>query len=252
MKYRTVFISDTHLGTRGCKSIELLAFLKEVKCEYLFLVGDIIDGWRLKSSFYWHESHNEIIKDILKKSKKGTKVTWVLGNHDDFLRPYIEHFDEFGNINIVNETEHRMGDKNFWVVHGDDFDGITRYHKWVAVLGDYGYTILLWANRHFNKFRAFFNLGYWSLSAYLKHKVKSAVNFIFEFESALVHETKKKGYDGVVCGHIHHPEIREVDGILYCNDGDWVESCSAIVEKDGNLEIIYPIKMIQIDNRKFI
>jgi UDP-2,3-diacylglucosamine pyrophosphatase LpxH len=145
-----------------------------------------------------------------------------------------------------------MGDKNFWVVHGDDFDGITRYHKWVAVLGDYGYTILLWANRHFNKFRAFFNLGYWSLSAYLKHKVKSAVNFIFEFESALVHETKKKGYDGVVCGHIHHPEIREVDGILYCNDGDWVESCSAIVEKDGNLEIIYPIKMIQIDNRKFI
>jgi len=241
MKFRTVCISDTHLGTRGCKDTLLLEFLKDIKTDYLFLVGDIVDGWRMKSSFYWCETHNEIVKEILKKSKKGTQVIWVLGNHDEFLRPYLEHFSEFGNIKIVNEAVHEINGQQFWIVHGDEFDGITRYHKWLALLGDYAYTVLLWANRWFNRFRSTFGMGYWSLSSYLKYKVKSAVNFICEFEQGLAHECKRRGYNGVICGHVHHPEIKMIDGIMYCNDGDFVESCSALVEThDGNLMIIYP------------
>lgn len=244
MKYKTVWISDTHLGTRGCKDQELLSFLKEVECETLFLVGDIIDGWRLKCSFYWNETHNHIIKEILKKSKKGTKIIWVIGNHDEFMRPYLEHIQSLGNIDLVNEYEYHVGDKKFWIVHGDEFDGIIRYHKWLAFAGDYAYTMLLWANRWYNHFRRKFGFGYWSLSSYLKYKVKSAVNFIFEYETTLARECKKQGFDGVICGHIHHPEIKKIDGVTYCNDGDWVESCSALVETNNHkLKIIfYPNK----------
>jgi UDP-2,3-diacylglucosamine pyrophosphatase LpxH len=238
MKYRTVMISDTHLGTRGCKDKQLLDFLKSFESEYLFLVGDIIDGWRLKQSFYWNETHNMIIKEILKKSKKGTKVVWIIGNHDEFMRPHLEHFDSFGNIEIVNECEHEMVGKRYWVVHGDEFDGIVRYHKWVAILGDMGYTFLLWANRYFNHLRAALGLGYWSLSAFIKKKVKSAVNFMMEFEASLAREAKKRGYEGVVCGHVHNAVSRDIDGIHYLNTGDFVESCTAVIEKHDKIEIL--------------
>lgn len=235
MKCRTLLISDTHLGTRGCKDVQLLKFLKSVECEYLFLVGDIIDGWRLRTKFYWNNTHNEIIKEVLKKAKKGTNVVWVVGNHDEFLRPHLDNFEPFGNVHIVNEYEHEMAGKRFWIIHGDEFDGIVRYHKWVALLGDVAYTFLLWTNRHFNDLRARMGMGYWSLSAFLKKKVKSAVNFMMEFESSLAREASERGYDGVVCGHVHNPIITDIDGITYVNTGDWVESCSAIIEKDDRL-----------------
>lgn len=240
MKCRTVFISDTHLGTRGCKDKQLLEFLKSFESEYLYLVGDIIDGWRLRQSFYWNETHNMILKEILKKSKKGTKVVWVIGNHDDFMRPHLEHFDSFGNIEIVNEYTHEMDGRKYWIVHGDEFDGIVRYHRWIAILGDMGYTFLLWTNRYFNHLRAVFGFGYWSLSAFIKKKVKSAVNFMTEFEVSLAREAKKRGYDGVVCGHVHNATNVQINEIHYLNTGDWVESCSAITEKHGKIEIIYP------------
>lgn len=237
MKARTVLISDTHLGTRGCKDVQLLEFLKSFDSDYLFLVGDIIDGWRLKQSFYWNETHNLIIREILKKSKKGTKVIWVIGNHDEFMRPHLEHFDSFGNIEIVNEYKHLMGGKHYWVVHGDEFDGIVRYHRWVALLGDMGYTALLWTNRHFNSVRAVFGLGYWSLSAFIKKKVKSAVNFLVAFEDSLAEEAKKRGFDGVVCGHVHNAEIKYINDIHYINCGDFVESMTAIIEKEGKIKL---------------
>lgn len=239
MKAKAVFISDVHLGTRGCKDVQLLDFLKACECDYLFLVGDIIDGWRLRQSFYWNETHNDIIKEILKKAKHGTKVTWVIGNHDEFLRPHLEHFDSFGNIDIVNECEYWIQWKKYWIVHGDEFDGIVRYHKWVAILGDVAYTFLLWLNRHFNRVRASLGLGYWSLSAFLKKKVKSAVNFMLEFESSLAKEAKRRGYAGVICGHVHNAEIKEIDGVVYINTGDWVESCTAIVEKANGKLILW-------------
>jgi len=223
--YDTVFISDIHLGTRGCKDKQLLQFLKSFQSDSLFLVGDIIDGWRLKQAFYWN-------------SKKGTHVVWVVGNHDEFLRPHLEHFDSFGNIDIVNEWDLRIDDRNYWIIHGDAFDGIVRYHKWVALLGDAAYTFLLWANRHFNNLRAVMGMGYWSLSAYMKKKVKGAVNFMLEFEDSLAKEAKNRGYDGVVCGHVHNPESKMINGIHYLNTGDWVESCSAIVIKDNKIKIL--------------
>lgn len=237
MKARTVLISDTHLGTRGCKDVQLLEFLKSFDSDYLFLVGDIIDGWALRRSFYWNETHNLIIKEILKKSKKGTKVIWVIGNHDEFLRPHLEHFDSFGNIEIVNEYKHLMDGRVYWIVHGDEFDGIVRYHRWVAILGDMAYTLLLWVNRHFNRVRAALGLGYWSLSAFMKKKVKSAVNFMMAFEDSLAEEAQKRGYDGVVCGHVHNAEIKDINGTHYINTGDWVESLTAIIEKEGKIKL---------------
>lgn len=241
MKYKTIWISDLHLGTRGCRSDLLLSFLKNNDAETLYLVGDILDGWRLKSKWYWPQEHNDVIKSILKKSKKGTRVVYVTGNHDEFLRPYVSFGLTLGNIEIVNSVVHQTVDgKKLWVVHGDAFDGVTRYHKWVALLGDHAYNFLIWLNRHFNYFRAKFGFGYWSLSKYLKHKTKEAVNFIFKFEDAISNEAKNRGYDGVVAGHIHHPEIKELNGVLYCNDGDFVESCSALVEDfNGNLKIVF-------------
>lgn len=237
-QYDAVFISDTHLGTRGCKDKQLLAFLKSFQSKHLFLVGDIIDGWRLKQSFYWNETHNLIIKEILKKSKKGTKVVWIIGNHDEFMRPHLEHFDSFGNIEIVNEYDYHIEGRRYWVVHGDEFDGIVRYHKWVALLGDSAYTFLLWANRHFNNARALFGMGYWSLSAYMKKKVKKAVNFMMEFELSLAKEAGNRGYDGVICGHVHNPVSLQINGIHYLNTGDWVESMSTIVVKDNKIKVL--------------
>lgn len=240
-KYRTLWISDVHLGTVGCQAERLAEFLKYNQCEKLYLVGDIIDGWRLKNSFYWPQTHTNVIRKILTKSKRGTQVYYITGNHDDFLRKFVDYELGMGNIHVVNDAVHETADgRKLFVIHGDLFDVVTRYHKWVAVIGDVAYTTLLRANRHVNYVRARMGYPYWSLSAYAKHKVKSAVNFISEFEKAVAHETRRRGFDGVVCGHIHQAEVKDLEGVTYYNSGDWVESCTALAENfDGSMEIIY-------------
>lgn len=239
--YRSIFISDVHLGTRGCSAENLTDFLKHNQCDNLYLIGDIFDGWRLRSKWYWPQSHSDVVRKILTKAKRGTRVIYVTGNHDEFLRNFTSFALSVGNIEVVDEALHTApnGD-TYWIIHGDDYDGITRYHKWVAYLGDIGYNTLILLNRWYNFLRRKLGFGYWSLSRFIKHKVKTAVNFITEFETAIARDTISKGYEGVFCGHIHHPEMRNINGILYCNTGDWVETCSAIVEHwDGTLEIVY-------------
>jgi UDP-2,3-diacylglucosamine pyrophosphatase LpxH len=246
--YRAIWISDVHLGTRGCQAEYLLDFLDKHSSDKLYLVGDIIDGWVMgPNKVYWPQAHTNVVRKVLSKSKKGTEVIYVSGNHDEFLRNYEDLV--FGNIKVVDEAIHTTADgREILVIHGDKFDVITRYHKWVAVLGDYGYRMLILANGWLNKLRQKFGKGYWSLSAFLKYKVKSAVNFIGEFESAVAYETKRKGMNAVICGHIHHAEIKEVDGVTYMNDGDWVESCTALVEEeDGTIKIV---KWVEIGHEK--
>lgn len=236
--YRTVWISDTHLGTRGCKADFLLDFLRHTQADTLYLVGDIIDGWRLKRSWYWTDTHNDIIQEVLIKTNEGTQVIYVPGNHDEVLRDYLGL--HFGGVLVEDEVIHRCADgRRFLVMHGDQFDNVVKYAKWLAHLGDWGYNLLIATNNYFNVARRKLGLPYWSFSAFIKHKVKNAVEYISRFEVAVAEEARNRGVDGVICGHIHHPEIRDIDGILYCNDGDWVESCTALVEKhDGTLEII--------------
>ncbi len=238
MRVRTVWISDLHLGTPGCQAEALLDFLKQVDCDELFLVGDIIDGWQLRRSWYWPQAHNDVIQKLLRKARKGTRVIFVPGNHDEFARKYVEH--EFGGVEVVDEWMHVTADgRRLWVTHGDLFDGVIQCARWLAYVGDSLYTFILKLNKHFNSLRARMGLPYWSLSKYLKHKVKRAVSYIGEFEVAVAREARKRGADGVVCGHIHHAEMRDIDGVLYCNDGDWVESLTALVEHpDGQLEIL--------------
>jgi UDP-2,3-diacylglucosamine pyrophosphatase LpxH len=237
-KYRTIWISDIHLGTAGCKAEFLLDFLKWNDSETLYLVGDVIDGWRLKRGWNWPQSHNDVIQKILRKARKGTRVIYVPGNHDEFARGYVEH--AFGGIELVHEAAHVTADgKRLLITHGDLFDGVVQQARWIALLGDQLYTLILALNHWFNRARARMGFGYWSLSQYLKHKAKTAVAFITDFEEALVKEARRRGFDGVVCGHIHKAEIRMIDGILYCNDGDWVESLTALVEDHaGRLEIV--------------
>ena len=238
VKYRTIWISDTHLGTSGCQAEHLLAFLRHCDSDTLYLVGDIIDGWRLKKRWSWPQAHNDVVQKLLRKVRKGTRVVYIPGNHDEFARQYAEHF--FGGVEVKLEAEHQTADgKRLWITHGDQFDGVIQYAKWLAYLGDQLYTVILVTNHWFNRLRNRMGLGYWSLSQYLKHKVKDAVAFIYAYEQVLIHETRRRGYDGVVCGHIHKAEMREMDGVLYCNDGDWVESLTALVEHhDGRLELI--------------
>ena len=236
--YETIFLSDIHLGTRGCQAEKLLCFLKSVKCKRLYLVGDIIDGWRLRSSFYWPLEHQQVVNEFIRLSRTGTQVCYVTGNHDEFLRAYSDF--KLGNIELVDEAifESTQG-KSFLVVHGDQFDVVTRCHRWIALLGDVGYTFLLVLNRYFNSFRAKFGFGYWSLSAWIKHRVKKAVNFVNDYESSVSRECKRRGFGGVICGHIHHAEIRSIGEIAYMNCGDWVESCTALVQTfDGHFQII--------------
>lgn len=237
--YRAIWISDIHLGTPGCKADFLLDFLRCNDSDHLYLVGDIIDGWQLKRGWYWKQSHNDVVQKILRKARKGTKVTYIVGNHDEGLRQFLGM--TFGEIEILNEACHEMRDgRRLWVTHGDLFDGVIQYAKWLAYLGDSAYTVALKLNDTLNTIRHRLGLSYWSLSQYLKHKVKNAVSFITAFEEALTMEAKRRGYDGVVCGHIHRAEIREIDGILYCNDGDWVESLSALVEThQGELKLVH-------------
>ena len=237
--YRAIWISDIHLGTSGCKAEFLLDFLRVNESDQLYLVGDIVDGWQLKRGWYWKQSHNDVVQKVLRKARKGTKVTYIVGNHDEVLREFLGL--RFGEILIENEAVHELRDgRRLWVTHGDLFDGVIQYAKWLAYLGDTAYTVALKVNDHFNYLRHKMGMSYWSLSQYLKHRVKNAVSFITAFEEALTTEARRRGYDGVVCGHIHRPEIREIDGTLYCNDGDWVESLSALVEThEGELKLVY-------------
>lgn len=238
LKFRTVWISDTHLGTAGCNAELLHDFLHSIKPETLYLVGDIIDGWRLKRGWYWPARHNDIVRRVLKLANKGTRVVYIPGNHDEAARDYVGL--AFGGVEVVAEAIHTTADgKRFLVLHGDEFDGVVLYARWLAFLGDKGYSLLLRLNVWFNAVRRQFGLPYWSLSAYIKHRVKNAVAFISHYEQVVAHAARERGVDGVVCGHIHAAEIRDFDGIMYMNDGDWVESCTALVEHfDGRIEII--------------
>jgi UDP-2,3-diacylglucosamine pyrophosphatase LpxH len=235
---RTVWISDLHLGTPGCQAEALLDFLRDVECDTLYLVGDIIDGWQLRRQWYWPQSHNDVVQKLLRKARKGTRVVFVPGNHDEFARKYLGH--NFGGIDVVDECIHQLADgRRLWVTHGDLFDGVIQHAKWLAHMGDWAYEFTLKLNRHLNTWRARLGLPYWSLSRYLKFKVKRAVSYVGDFEAAVAREARARGLQGVVCGHIHHAEMRTIAGVLYCNDGDWVESLTALVEhRDGRLALI--------------
>jgi len=246
-KYRSIFLSDIHLGTEHCKADVLLDFLNNHDCDFLYLVGDIIDGWALQRKFYWPQSHNDVVRKFMSKARNGTHVRYITGNHDEFLRNWVEYKLVLGNISIMNERVHITADgKNYLVIHGDQYDIITVYHKWLALLGDRAYGFLLWANTKFNKIRNLFGYKYWSLSQFLKYKVKTAVNYISNFENALIKTCFDKDYDGVICGHIHYPTISSMTILSdppiikkYINCGDWVESCSAIIEElDGTIKLI--------------
>lgn len=238
LRYRAIWLSDIHLGTRGCQADMLLDFLKHTESDVLYLVGDIVDGWRLKKSWYWPQAHNDVVQKILRRARKGAQVFMIPGNHDEAFRDYIGL--QFGGVTILEDTIHQAADgKRYLVIHGDQFDAVVRYAKWLAFVGDTAYTFLLWLNTLLNKARRRLGFPYWSLSAYLKHKTKKAVEFIGDYETALTDEARRRQVDGVICGHIHHAEMRDMDGVLYVNDGDWVESCTALVEHpDGRLEIL--------------
>ena len=237
-RYRAIFLSDIHLGTAGCKAAHLLDFLRHNESDSLYLVGDIIDGWALRSRFFWPQTHNDVIQKVLRKARKGTRVIYIPGNHDEVARQFCGL--QFGDVSICAESQHQLLDgRTLWVVHGDLADGVIRHAKWLAHLGDALYDWILWMNRHLNNLRTRLGFNYWSLSQFLKYKVKNAVSFISDFEQVLVREARKRGYDGVICGHIHHAQIRTVDGALYVNDGDWVESLTALVEtQEGELRIV--------------
>ena len=236
--FRTIWISDTHLGTAGCQAELLLDFLKSTDCETLYLVGDIIDGWQLRKGWYWPPRHNDIVRCVLKKAKHGTRVVYVPGNHDEAFRGYTGL--NLGGIELHHEALHETADgRKLLILHGDEFDGVVLYAKWLAFLGDSAYNLMLKTNAVFNRIRKRMGLPYWSLSSELKKRVKNAVQFISSFEHAVAHAAAERGANGVVCGHIHTAEIRVIGDVTYYNDGDWVESCTALVEHaDGAMEII--------------
>jgi len=228
-RHRTVWISDVHLGTRGCKAEMLVDFLRSFEAERLYLVGDIIDGWSLKKGWFWPDAHNEVVRRVLKMAHRGTQVVLIVGNHDELLRDYAGF--GFGGVELALEATHVTADgRRLLVTHGDKFDGVVLYARWLAFLGDKAYSLLLRSNILVNAVRKRMGLPYWSLSAYMKKRVKNAVQFVCNFEQALAHEAQTRGYDGIVCGHIHCAEIRKIGDITYFNDGDWVESCTALVE----------------------
>jgi UDP-2,3-diacylglucosamine pyrophosphatase LpxH len=243
--YRTIWISDVHLGARSCKAEQLVDFLKHNTAETVYLVGDIIDGWKVqKNSWRWNKAQSTLVRKILKLANKA-RIIFIPGNHDEFLRPILGHDLKFQGLELHNQYVHiGVDSKRYLVTHGDLFDGITRLSPWLSFLGDSLYDVVLGINNSFNSIRHRFGFHYWSLSKYLKHRVKKAIDFIFQFEKNLTDYARRKGYDGVICGHIHHAEIKDIDGILYMNDGDWVESCSALVEHhDGRFEIVYWTKV---------
>ncbi len=236
--YRSVFISDIHLGTRGCQADLLLDFFRHTHCEQLYLVGDIVDGWRMKGGWYWPQSHNDVLQKILRFARKGVAVTYIPGNHDDRVRDFCGV--HFGGVVVARDAIHQTADgRRFLVLHGDEFDAVVRHAPWLAFAGDFAYRTVLMLNTALNRVRRRLGFGYWSLSAFLKGKVKNALNYIDNFEVAAAAEARRRGLDGVICGHIHKAEMRSISGLCYINDGDWVESCTAVVEHlDGKLEIL--------------
>ena len=239
--YRSVFISDLHLGTRHAQAGQLLEFLRDVECEHLFLVGDIIDGWALKRRWNWPQPHSDVIQKLLRKARKGTKLTYILGNHDEFVRRFLP-LTLGDNISIANEhTYITKNGQQFLVTHGDFFDSITMTKKWLAKFGDVSYELLLRLNRPINVFRRL--IGYkrfWSLSNFAKQNVKKAVMFIDDYETILMTEASRRDFDGVICGHIHKAEHKNLDGVTYLNCGDWVESCSFVAEThEGEWKVMH-------------
>jgi UDP-2,3-diacylglucosamine pyrophosphatase LpxH len=237
-RFRALFISDVHLGTRGSQADRLLDFLRVHEADTIYLVGDIVDGWALRSNWYWPQSHNDVVQKILRQVRKGTKVVYIPGNHDEFLRSY--YGTHFGGIEVVEQAIHEAADgRRYLVVHGDMFDLVVQNARWLAHLGDKAYALAIRVNRIVNTFRRLFGVPYWSLSQWAKWKVKNAVNYIGAFERTLAGEAKRHGADGMICGHIHYATIRDENGIRYMNCGDWVESCTALVEHgDGGFEIL--------------
>jgi UDP-2,3-diacylglucosamine pyrophosphatase LpxH len=240
MKYRSIFISDIHLGTRGCSADELCIFLKNNTCENLFLVGDIVDGWRIKKRWYWPQSHSNVIRRILTAAKRETNVYYLPGNHDEAVRKFLSFGIELGNIKFLDRYDYEGLDGNrYLVIHGDFFDSLMLDKKWLMHVGDSIYDFMIWTNIKFNQVRELLGMDYWSLSNYLKQNTKQALNYINRFEEHVAEYCKDTGYDGVICGHIHKAEIRDINGIKYMNDGDWVESRTALVEHiDGTWEIV--------------
>jgi UDP-2,3-diacylglucosamine pyrophosphatase LpxH len=237
---KSIFISDVHLGTSGSQALALLEFLRDYESENLFLVGDIVDGWELRRKFNWAQSHSDVIQKLLRKARKGAAVYYILGNHDEFLRDFLP-ITLGDNVTICDEFEYTaLNGKRYLIIHGDLFDAITMTKKWLALLGDKSYLFLLRLNRPINFIRKALGFNYWSLSKYAKRNVKKAVSFITDYEQVLASEAKNRKVDGVICGHIHEPQMREMFGIEYINCGDWVENCSAVIEHfDGRLEIYH-------------
>jgi UDP-2,3-diacylglucosamine pyrophosphatase LpxH len=237
-RYRTIFLSDMHLGTRGCQASLILDFLRHNDADTFYLVGDILDGWRMKASFYWPQAHNDVIQKLLRKVRHGARMVFVPGNHDEFARQFSGL--TFGGIEIARTAIYKTAaGKRYLVMHGDEFDVVVRHSKWLAFLGDWAYDFAIFVNTHFNAVRRRLGFPYWSFSAWAKLKVKNAVNFIGAFERELAEEARRRGADGVICGHIHYATIRDEHGVRYMNCGDWVESCTALAEhEDGRFEII--------------
>lgn len=259
--YRSVWVSDVHLGSRDAQSELFHHFLDTIRCDHLYLVGDIIDVWALKKAWYWPKQYNEVVHKLLKRTRKGAKVTYIPGNHDEFFREFVGY--TFGDIEVVDEIIHTTEDgRRFLVTHGDRFDAAVRVHPWMAKVGDWGYRRLVLLNRFYNAVRRWMGKPYFSLSGAIKRKVKGAVKFLNNFETLLVEEAQRCHVDGVICGHIHQPATRTMDGIEYCNTGDWIENCTALVEhEDGSLELIWwhevlderverPADIISIDEAK--
>ena len=238
-RVRTIFISDLHLGTRGCQAQALLDFLRVYEADEIYLVGDIVDGWRLRQSWHWPQAHNDVVQKLLRKARKGTRIVYIPGNHDEFLRDYSG--STFGGVEVMEEAIHMCADgRKMLLIHGDKFDTVVRNVRWLALLGDQAYDFAIWLNGHIARMRRIMGLPYWSFSKWSKEKVKSAVNFITAFEDAVINDARKHGADIVLCGHIHKATIRQCDEITYVNSGDWVESCTAIFEHyDGRLELFH-------------
>jgi UDP-2,3-diacylglucosamine pyrophosphatase LpxH len=237
-RVRTLFLSDIHLGTRGCQADKLLDFLRHHEADTIYLVGDVVDGWQLKSGWYWPQAHNDVVQKLLRQARKGARLRYIPGNHDEFLRDY--YGTHFGGIEVLEDAIHVGADgKRYLIIHGDLFDVVIRHARWLARLGNNAYDTAIWLNTYFNAIRRALGLTYWSLSQWAKLKVKNAVNFIGEYECTLAAEARRRGVDGVICGHIHHAVIRDDSGLCYINCGDWVESCTAVVEDfDGRFEIV--------------
>lgn len=237
-KVRTLFISDTHLGSKIAKADCLIEFLRVHEAETIYLVGDIVDGWRLRRSWHWPQSHNDVVQKLLRKARKGAKVIYIAGNHDEFLRDFQGR--HFGGIEVADQMIHVAADgRRYLVIHGDQFDAIVHNVRWLAYLGDKAYDLAIVVNRVVGRFRRTFGLPYWSFSSWAKVTVKRAVNFISAFQAIVAEQASNTGVDGVICGHIHHAAMEDIGGVRYINTGDWVESCTAVVENfDGSMEIL--------------